>query len=134
VEVSHWKSFRKWVTPMVNFLLLCSCLCLQMMPVMSSALAKAAAAKAAAEQQAAMAAAAGKVAAKKEKEKQQLVPRAMPSRHARAAAAEQIRKTGTAISAKQKEMLARAVAAAAPPGVEEDEKGEAWSLPPEGQQ
>lgn len=91
---------------------------------MSSALAKAAAAKAAAEGQAAMAAAAGKAAAKKEKEKQQLVPREMPSRHARAAAAEQIRKTGTA-SAKQKEPLAGTAAAAAHLEGDEDEKGEA---------
>eukprot|EP00775_Hariotina_reticulata_P007967 gene7967-8165_t len=101
----------------------------KMMPVMSSALAKAAAAKAAAEEQAAMAAAAGRAAAKKEKEKQQLVPREMPSRHARVAAAEQIRKTGTA-SAKQKEPLAGTAAAAAHLEEDEDEKGplHGWQL------
>lgn len=71
-----------------------------MLSTLSSAISKAAAAKAAAETAAAAEASHKKDKVKKEREP--VVPRALPSRHARSAAAEQIRKTSTA-AAKGKE-------------------------------
>lgn len=94
---------------------------LQMLPAVSSAIAKAAAAKAAAE----AAAAAAQGSSKKEKvkkEKESVVPRELPSRHARSAAAEQIRKTGTAAPKAKEDVAAPAVA------FDEDEGSGGWEL------
>lgn len=103
----------------------------KVLPSISAGISKAAAARAAAE--AASAAADGSAAGPKstkgikakQRDQEFVVPREMPSRHARSAAAEQIRKTGTAAAARGKEESSIAAAAAATSEVAlgEDEAG-----------
>jgi IMP dehydrogenase/GMP reductase len=81
---------------------------LQMLPSISNAIAKAAAAKAAAAAKEAAEAApneggsGGKRDKKKDREVAVVIHRELPSRHARSAAAEQIRKTGSVAAAASK--------------------------------